>query len=135
MDATTINNWHLDLMIKNYYYGVHRLKFYSIFIYNMAWPTLTRGFLAPNPVTCISREALTNQSSVQVKKNPQIRFESLNLPLSNNLSLKPPSSSTISQNPSLKDTNLKHHHHQPSLKTTISVTWYLHFSNSGENES
>ena len=37
-------------------------------------------------------------------------------------SLKPPPSSTISQNPSLKDTDLKHHHHQPSLKTTISVT-------------
>ena len=50
-------------------------------------------------------------------------------------SLKPPPSSTISQNPSLKDTDLKHHHHQPSLKTTISVTWYPHFSWSGENES
>ena len=30
--------------------------------------------MAPNLVMCMSRKALTNQSGVQVKKNPQIKL-------------------------------------------------------------
>ena len=37
----------------------------------------TRGFPAPNPVMCMSREAFTIKLDIE---NPQIRLESLELP-------------------------------------------------------
>ena len=115
-----------------------------IFFYTWLHPLRHVAF---PPHTCMS---LTNQSGAQVKGFPKSDFNALpfsqrsalclyrtaiiiNHKEKSHFSLKPPSSSTISQNPSLKDTNLKHHHHQPSL--SISVTWYPHFSWSGENES
>ena len=74
----------------------------------MACPTSTRGLPTPNTVTCMSREALTNQFwCVDTKKSPnQTWIPRITL----SVSLKPPSS-------------------------TISITWYPHFSNSGENKS
>ena len=79
--------------------------------------------------------SLTYLSSMQVKTFPKLDLDLIpsealclcwtaiiiNHKEKSHFSLKPSSSSTISQNPSLKDTNLKHHHHQPSLKTTIFV--------------
>ena len=74
----------------------------------MACPTSTCGLPTPNIVTCMSCEALTNQFwCVDTKKSPnQTWIPRITL----SVSLKPPSS-------------------------TISITWYPHFSNSGENKS
>ena len=78
----------------------------------MACPTLTRSFPTPNPVTYMSREALTNQSGAKTLKIPKSDLNPYNYPLclsrTINLSLKSPSS-TIS-------VTWSHHHHQPSLK-------------------
>ena len=75
---------------------------------HVACPISTCGLPTPNTVTCMSREALTNQFwCVDTKKSPnQTWIPRITL----SVSLKPPSS-------------------------TISITWYPHFSNNGENKS